>query len=152
MKNRRGNLGFGTGLLLLMFSISFALYLFNCTSYSSVFLQLVQGTGASNCALNTGASAGTTGSIGALNNQITNIFTSLGILGAGSVIAYAVGFPNGYAIFAAAAYFMLGAFTMPVGLFAADTVLPLEIRVFIVFVLGMLNLFAVLEYLGAKRF
>lgn len=151
MKNRRGNLGFGTGLLVLMFTISFALYLSDCATYSSVFLQIVQDTDSS-CGLSSSSTTGTLGNVGALNTQIGSIFTSLGILGAGSAIAFAVGFPNGYAIFAAAAYFMLGAFTMPVGLFNANAALPLEIRVFIIGLFGLLNLFAVLEYLGAKRF
>lgn len=152
MENKRkGNLGFGTGLLILMFSISFALYLSDCAAYSSVFLQFVQ-TGTSSCGLSSSSAAGNTGNIGTLNTQIGSIFNSLGILGAGSAIAFAVGFPNGYAIFAAAAYFMLGAFTMPVGLFNANAALPLEVRVFIISVLGILNLMAVLEYLGAKRF
>ena len=148
--SHRGNLGFGTGLLLLMFSISFALYLFN-PCYGTVFFQVAVG-GQDACAYNLENTTGVNGSASGLNTQIQTIFTSLGILGLGTIVAGAVGFPNGYAIFAAAGYFLIGAFTMPLGLFTAEIGLPVVVRIFIVTVFSLLNLFAVLENLSAKRF
>lgn len=146
----RGNLGFGTGLLILMFCLSFALYLYNPCN-GSVFFKLAVGTpnGCSVIPANTTGAGGTTAD---LNTQIGSVFANLGILGLGTIVAGTLGFPNGYAIFAAAGYFLLGAFTMPLGLFTADSGLPVEIRVFLIALFSLLNLFAVLENLSAKRF
>lgn len=149
---KRANLGFGSGILILMFFISFALYLSSpCATYSSVFFQFVQAN-TSNCALESGAAAGTQGTVASVTGQLDSVFGSLGLLTGGALIAFAVGFPNGYAIFAAVAYFLLGAFTIPTGIFNASSSLPLEIRVLLITVFSLLNIFAVLEYLGAKRY
>lgn len=103
------------------------------------------------CGLSSGAAAGSTGAVAGLNAQLSGIFGNLGTLGAASIALAAV-FPNGYAIFSAFAYFFLGALTMPVNLFNANAALPLELRIMLIALFGLLNIFAVGEYLGAKRF
>lgn len=148
-KKNQGFLSFGAALIILMLSMSFGLYLLDPCD-NSLFVNMVYGNSA-NCYLPAGAT-GQTGTIAGVNTQLSSIFAGLGILSGGAIIAFSVAFPNGYAIFAAAAYFLLGGATMPINLFNANSGLPNELRIFLIVVMSLLNLFAVLSYLGAKNY
>lgn len=150
-KKQEGFLSFGAAIIFLMFSMSFGIYLIDPCN-GSLFVNIITGNNAYGCQRLNPADTAQNGTIAGVNNQLVGIFASLGILGGGALIAFSVAFPNGYAIFAAAAYFLLGGATMPINLFNPNSGLPTEVRLFFIAVFSLLNVFAVLSYLGAKNY
>jgi len=150
-KKEQGFLSFGAALIILMVSMSFGIYMIEPCN-SGLFVYVITGSNSVDCDTLGGGLTGQNGAIADVNSQLSDIFGALGILGGGAIIAFSAAFPNGYGIFAAVAYFLLGALTMPINLFNSSSGLPNEVRLFFIAIFSLLNIFAVLSYLGAKNY
>lgn len=130
--------GLTAGLLMLELCMSLALALYNPSLSSPLFTF----TGSDL----TSAASGATSASWTLLYLAVGAVIAAGV--AGGVIAFAVGFPNQYALFAGVASVLLGLTIFPIGIFnAISTALPVELRAFFVFGMSMLHTLATVGFL-----
>lgn len=112
-----------TNIIVLMFVLSFALYLGTPTHESSLFYDILN-------------------SRTTISNQFYLLLIAAGGIG---VVAYLFGVSPTYAIFAGITSFLLGFFTLPTAVFASME-LPVEIKLLLGGVFGIMYLLSLLSF------